>query len=647
MIPLFVNLVIMIGLIASVGMAVYSYQRSAETVSLAQRNAARMEQVAYAIRGGLRPALMNGPVLVPLGDPDGPPVAVALREDGKTAVNPAEQVCIDGLVDYAAGHPTAAFNQNCRRMTVPRWLVSDDRTPWGGRYAFCPYAPTAYGDAPAGALPSLTGFVRDAGSASYRIRTVTQRGRSYVLQSDPGPIRAMGAETASTTTAAEEIVGFLLSPPPHVRDKAPRCQDVVKADGAWIVVPSEAGAAEGSHPGSVVPILSRGIGAGQVANQGEVVLYADADGSGLKTGDRPDDALPLKEALDLWHLTPWRSATIRVKGGSYAFGPADTVPGSTLPRLALATVYPGRALRIDSADENPVLLTSSGAPIDLAPGIDLTLDSVSLGEGVQLRPLEGSRVFVSNGAMRHVRVDGGDLTLGRGTSVTADPAVSPFSAIDVISGRLRLSAGSAGPGILAITGAPAVGIQMFGGDLVLNGTGIAAELATGGTTVTQTLAARVLVSPAPDGSWPTIRAEGGGRTAGGVLGGEMTAHASTTGGGCDPNTGTCVATCQTATEEQAGLRPLRIAVAGSCSTGNSATPEGRASLMTSANGLQVTGDPGSWACAWRSGDRYVQSPIAGGGVRVGSEELPALAVTARCLPNPSLTLPLGAVAGAP
>jgi hypothetical protein len=151
MIPLFVNLTILIGLIAAVGMAVYSYQRSAETVSLAQRNAARMEQVGFAIRSGLRPALMNGAVLVPLGGPDGPPVSVALREDGRTAVNPSEQVCVDGLADYAAGNPSQSFDQTCRRMGVPRWLVSDDRTPWGGRYAFCPYAAQPYGNAPPGA----------------------------------------------------------------------------------------------------------------------------------------------------------------------------------------------------------------------------------------------------------------------------------------------------------------------------------------------------------------------------------------------------------------------------------------------------------------------------------------------------------------
>lgn len=646
MLPLFINLMLILGLSGVVAYTVYSYQRSSEIVSLAQRNAARMDQVGFTIKASLRPVEMGGRVRAPLGDPAGPPVAVR-RAPGNPgqAADPADQPCIDGLGDYQAGNPSAAFNAGCRRMGVPAWIVSDDRTPWGARYTYCPYSLDPFAGAGPANLPSTAGAIRtgDGAGGSYRVRVVRSRGRDYVLQSDNQAIRKVNGTDPDRTTASEEVVGFLLSPPPFVAaENGPSCSDVAKVDGAWIVSPSP-----GNNPGSVVPILSRGIATGQIANQGEVVIYAaqaDINPNGVPaTGDRPTDALSLANVLDLWHLTPWKATTINVASGTYGFAASDVVPGGAGKRLGFETPYPGRSLSLRSSDGGQVQIQSNGTDVvDFVIGVDATLDRISLGKGIQLRIVNGARVTVTNGALHHVRVDGGDLTLGVGASVTEDTGVNASTGVDVTSGRLRLSGGSFGLSGPNLAGA---GIYVMGGEFVLDGTDLSMTLASGARTVIVQEGSHLSVSPKAAGGMPSVSVTGGNGTLSGTIGADMNAYSQCASGG-----DTCVAACTLATESP-GL--LRTAMGGSCSAQDfmqgdgqpAAASEARPELFRSARGDVVTGlapDSATWLCRWKPGQIYSATPLPGGGTinsYYGPATFPTLRASARCAPNPTLVSP--------
>jgi len=68
MISLLIIMTIVVGMTASVGYTLYTFQRSAEIVSLAQRNAATMDGLASAIRSAMRVVELDGPVRIPFGE---------------------------------------------------------------------------------------------------------------------------------------------------------------------------------------------------------------------------------------------------------------------------------------------------------------------------------------------------------------------------------------------------------------------------------------------------------------------------------------------------------------------------------------------------------------------------------------------------
>ena len=608
MAPLIVQLLVVLSLIPVVGYTVFSYQRSSEIVSLAQRNAARMEQVAYNVRAALRPAVMNGGVLAPLGDANGD------------------------------------------RMALPSWVVSDDRSPWGARYGYCPYATTSA--APPATLNQTQATVGlGPAGGSYPVTVVQVRGKAYVAASPSQVVRVKdgtGAFAAPSNTVAEEVVGFIVSPPPFVGDAdAPSCADVIKSNGAWIVSPGSSDGSRGK-PGSVVPVLSRGVGTGQVANQGEVVLYTDASTVAGDTGDTPATALSLWDALDLWHLTPWKASTFLVAPGNYGFGPGDVVPGGSIPRLAFSTGLPGRAVAVAGSGGQAVLTNSGGGLTELLLTVDATLDNVSFGPGVQLRVTNGARVTVTNGNLRHVRVDGGDLTLGAGASVSFDPSANPSFPVVVTSGRLRIKDGAASGGsqllkVTAGSGALA-GIYASGGEIVMDGTGVDVEsLPSGAKSVMVLEGARLSVAPNSNGSMPAVAVNG---TIRGTLGAEMSVRAECTATATGDD-GSCVASCRLP-GESTSVR--RSAMGGSCwaddaapEQGESAArPEERPSLWRDGRGDLFQGyDAASWVCQWRPGQRFMQVQVGAATLSTfnGNANVPSRRAITRCVPDATVTAP--------
>lgn len=631
MITLVVYLVIIMGLTVSIGWSVLSYQRSSEVVSLAQRNAARMDQMASLVRANLRPVEFAGKMRAPLGESTSTPIqpSGAFNEGaGKfLASNPNEQVCADERAAVLAGSPPSpAFAQRCYRMTLPRWIVADTKTPWGADYGYCPYSVDAMSPSAPPLVQSTEAIIRPGENQAYNARTVMNRGRAFVLQSDNQPIQVIEGNLVSVSSvAAQGVVGFIVAPPPNNRGSAPLCSEIVLRDGSWIVQGPNGTAP--TYSGNVVPIYQQGVGAGSAAVQDDVVFYAANASSGKATGDTAADAIAFKDLLDLWHLTPWQSATFVVAPGTYTFGSSDLVPGSaSVPRLALKSDKPGRSLRIVAASGTVTLSTSSSA--DLIIGVDARLENISLSPGVRLRAVEGARIQVTGGTLGSVRVDGGDLDLW-GTTVAYDAGSGSTSAIDVTSGRLRLGGGSA-----SIAGVPSggAGIHLLGGELVLDGTDLSVSGAAGAMSIATPDPSRVSTVPKANGATPVVSISGPGGTISSEVLKESYATQQCLAGAS--GTFTCVASCP--------APGLRVASAGACHAepADMDHPVPPTLVRTSRHDLltKLDADVVSWSCTWRSGVNVTPGYVPNT-VDLQYSTMPATRVDARCLPNVTLVAP--------
>lgn len=634
MITLVVYLVIVMGLIVSVGWSVLTYQRSSEVVSLAQRNAARMDQVASLVRANLRPVEFAGKMRAPLGERTSQPIQPAgafSQAEGKfVATNPNEQVCADERDAVLAGTaPSPAFAQRCYRMTLPRWVVADTKTPWGADYGYCPYSVDAISSSPPALVQSTDAIVRPGESQAYAARTVLNRGRPFVLQSDNQPIQVIDGSVVRTSSVAEQgVVGFVVAPPPNNRGSAPLCTEIVLRDGAWIVQ-----GPNGTGPtiaGNVVPIYMQGVGVGSAAVQDDVVIHAASVASGAGTGDTAADPIAFRDLLDLWHLTPWQSATFVVAPGTYTFGPADLVPGSdSVSRLNLRSDKPGRSLRIVSPGGGATIASASGGT-DLVVGVDARFENVSLAAGVRLRAVDGARVQVTGGGLGAVRVDGGDLDLW-GARVAYDGSFGSNSAIDLTSGRLRLSGGAATIGNVPSGGA---GVNMLGGDLVLDGTDLSIAGAAGAMSIATPEPGRVSSVPKSSGGLPVVAITGPGGTVASPVEKEVLASQQCASGA--DGTFTCAAVCPATTVGS------RVAASGSCHAEpiDEGHPIPPSLVRTSRHDLltKAYADVGTWSCTWRSGVTVTPGSIPNT-VNLQSSTMPSTRVEARCLSNVTLVAP--------
>lgn len=634
MVTLVVYLVIILGLTVTVGWSVLSYQRSAEIVTLAQRNAARMDQIASLVRANLRPVEFAGKMRAPLGERTSTPIQPTGSFDeaqGKFVTSsPAEQVCADERAAVmAGGTPSAAFAQTCYRMTLPRWVVADTKTPWGADYGYCPYSVDAVSGTAPTHVQSSDAVVRPGEGQAYAARIVRSRGRDFVLQSENQAVQVIDGNLVNASSVADQgIVGFVVAPPPNVRGSAPLCSQITLRDGAWIV--QGPNGTSPTYSGSVVPVFMQGVGVGSANVQDDVVLYAaaakaSADAKG--TGDSPADPIPFKDLLDLWHYMPWQSATFFVAPGTYTFGAADTVPGSTTPRLTLKADRPGRSLRIASSSQSSPVVIATSDTADLTVGIDTRLENVSLSPGVRLRAVDGARVQVTGGSFGLVRVDGGDLDLW-GASLTHDATFGTVTTVDLTSGRLKL-----GGGTVQIADVPAGGVALnvLGGELVLDGTDVAIGAGAGALSIATQSVGRVVSVPKANGTLPIVQITGPGGTVSSPIVNEATA-----GQDCDAGADgifTCTATCPVTAQ---------VASAGSCHAepGDEENPIPPSLVRSSRHNLltKSAADANAWSCTWRSGFNATPGTVPNT-VNLQYSLMPATRVEARCLPNATLVAP--------
>lgn len=171
MIAYMVIMIAVLGIVAAAGYGVFTLLQSTERLAQASRNAARMEQVAIAVRSSLRSAASDGYLNAP-------------------------------APDYLDGRPV-----------LPAWLGSDSSTPWGVRYGYCAY----------GALPAVGGDPTDQGfpSASVSVDLGSYGVKPFVVR--------------SAEPTGGRLVRALIVSPVLGQDAVPSCNDVTFSDGAFRV----------------------------------------------------------------------------------------------------------------------------------------------------------------------------------------------------------------------------------------------------------------------------------------------------------------------------------------------------------------------------------------------------------------------------
>lgn len=391
MISIFITVVVAIALIATMGYSIFSLQKAADIASITQRNVARMESMVSLVRASARPAVAGGAVRLPMGDlapayPDGP-----------------------------------------SRTVLPGNLVGDDRTPWGGRYGYCP---SAVSDGAADQLdPDLAGAEVASGAGSYAVATKRVAGLDYVVTAAAPAVATIGGPGP-----AAPVLGFIVSPAPNQFD-IPLCNEIIYRDGAYLIGIGDAdddGAPDGSPTyGGTVAIIPLGLSSlAFAASDMDPTLFVAIDAPAGRTGTSEDDAMLLTEAVDYWRSSQPRSLSLELSDGSYDVGAID---------LSFLAAAPGRFIRItDSSPETPTgaTLTSSTQKF-LTFGADGALDGVTLSETIGVRTLPGARVSIDASVLGELRVDGGDVELTSRSSI--EHVSRPGSPIGVAGGYLALS----------------------------------------------------------------------------------------------------------------------------------------------------------------------------------------------------------------
>lgn len=379
MIGFYVLMVAALVLAGAVGYTLLSSVQTANALSLAERNAARLEMTA----GALRQVILvdaEGRFFAPMGTPSIP------------------------------ASPTS-------RTSLPSWVSGENISPWGAPYAYCPYAPvTASGGTPATVY----------GGVNYAI-TVNS---DAVVYGAARPYVVSTARSANILDAsgAPTVIAFLISASNNASAVA-SCNNVYWDGRAWLTT----GPVTGSVRAITVDALSDSLA------QAPRVLRRHAVQGGSGSGLTASDPAAISTILTEWrYLRPHRlTVVLEDSGGSLLINPATVDlgagPGGTAPH---PTSF-GRHLILEaSPGDSPVINTSGTAGVLRAP-TDLTIDGVSFGTGLGLAAMSGSRVLVRNADVPSLATGGGEVVLGEGVSVTA-PSGATLPPVLIDGGTLSI-----------------------------------------------------------------------------------------------------------------------------------------------------------------------------------------------------------------
>lgn len=409
MFAILVIIIVAVGLVATLGYTIFSFQRSAEMSAMVLQNTSRMDVIAMTLRSASRPLVAGGPVRLPAG-----------------SIIPAG----NGV--------------NADRLTVPSGIVGSNLTPWGAEYGYCVYDASSVGGETVAGVQS---------SADGEMTLAEIDGESYVIGHDAPEVVGI---------PSSNVIGFVVAPTPG-RQQLPACSQIVFDAGTFLI---NGLVAEGAPPvgGTVVPIMAEATRLSMQSARMEQTLFVTSAEGMSGSGESVMSRMSLDDAMDYWNDSTLsylildldgaipvdtlnqrkQNGTLAIRGGAIS---APVVGGLT------EWVKVGSGLDLEGVE------VGSNVGIQVLGTGDLHVGSRRTGTTSAVHSTIG-----------RVRVDGGDALIEAGTTIVgSDASMVP---IEVASGALRLSpfllsmaSEYTAPSSVTISGAAAAAIVATGGDV--------------------------------------------------------------------------------------------------------------------------------------------------------------------------------------
>lgn len=380
MIGFYVIMIAVLAMSGAVGYTIFTSVKTTNALSLAERNAARLEMTMSALRQ------------VVIADSEG-------------------RLFVPMAVPSISGDPTS-------RSALPDWVSGEAVTPWGADYGYCPYAPVA---GTGGSADTVYGGVDYAVNVTSD-PVVYGGAREYVISGARSP---NGLDQAGTP----DVLGFLISPSNN-SSAVPSCADVYWDGRAWLTTGSVTGSVRALTVDGLADTLS------QAPRQLRRHVEEGASGSGLTASDPTS----LTRVLEEWrYLRPHRlTVVLEDDGGDILIDPTTADLGAGPGGVTPDPNGFGRLLVLEAAPGAAPVLSGTGT---LRVPADLTLDGVDLGPDLTLSGLPGSRLLITDSSLPDLDTGGADVVLAGGVSVTA-PVGAGQPPVRVNGGSLTV-AGSA------------------------------------------------------------------------------------------------------------------------------------------------------------------------------------------------------------
>lgn len=380
MIGFYVIMIAVLAMSGAVGYTIFTSVKTTNALSLAERNAARLEMTMSALRQVII-ADAEGRLFAPMAVPS------------------------------VSGDPTS-------RSALPDWVSGEAVTPWGADYAYCPYAPVA-------GTGGVSGTVY--GGVDYAVTLISDpvvygAPRDYVISGARSP-------NALDAAGAPEVLAFLISPSNNA-SAMPSCANVYWDGRAWLTTGPVTGSVRALTVDGLADTLS------QAPRQLRRHVEEGASGSGLTASD----PAALTRVLEEWrYLRPHRmTIVLEDDGGNVLIDPSTVDLGAGAGAVTPTPNGFGRHLVIEAASGAAPVLEGTGT---LRVPFDLTLDGVDLGPDLVLSGLPGTRLLITDASLPALDTGGADVTLAGGVSVTA-PVGAGSPPVRISGGALAI-AGSA------------------------------------------------------------------------------------------------------------------------------------------------------------------------------------------------------------
>lgn len=379
MIGFYVIMIAVLTLAGAVGYTILSTVQTTNALSLAERNASRLELTANALRQVIV-ADAEGRLIVPMGVPS------------------------------VSGDPIS-------RTALPDWVSGESATPWGVRYGYCPYALDAGSGDPATVYGGATYPVSVTSGSSDPV--VYGAARDYVVSGTrvPNPL----------DVGTPPMVLALLISPSNNGVPVPACENVYWDGRAWLVT--------GPVTGSVRAITADAMA--DTLSQAPRQLRRHVRQGGTEDGLTADSPTSLDAVLREWAaLKPHRLTVVlhQDDGEDLVISPTTIDLGAGPGALSPAPAAFGRHLVLEAAPGDSPRLAGTGV---LQVPSDLTVDGVDFGPGLGLAAMSGTRILVRDAALSAVETGGGEVVLGTGVTVTS-PAGAAAPPVRVTGGGLSI-----------------------------------------------------------------------------------------------------------------------------------------------------------------------------------------------------------------